>query len=72
VALKGSPPDVEDNIMANLSSRVKDIVADERDLAGPMPMSEVNASRGEIMVAVRALMEAGEFSPTRSGEELVS
>ncbi len=71
IALKGSPLDVETNVMANLSSRVKDIVADERDLTGPMALSEVNLSRGEIMVAVRALMDAGEFSPARSGEELV-
>ena len=71
IALKGSPPDVEGNIIANLSSRVKDIVADERELAGPMAMSEVAQSRNEIMVAVRALMEAGEFSPAKSGEELV-
>ncbi len=71
IALKGSPRDVENNIVSNLSSRVKDIVADERELAGPMPLSEVNQSRQEIMVAVRALMEAGEFSPAKSGEELV-
>lgn len=71
IALKGSPRDVENNIVSNLSSRVKDIVADERELAGPMPLSEVNQSRNEIMVAVRALMEAGEFSPAKSGEELV-
>jgi len=71
IALKGSPAGVEANIMANLSSRVKDIVADERELAGPMPINEVNVSRNEIMLAVRALMEAGEFSPARSGEEMV-
>lgn len=71
IALKGSPREVENNIVSNLSSRVKDIVADERELAGPMPLSEVNQSRNEIMVAVRALMEAGEFSPAKSGEELV-
>ncbi|MEZ5973440.1 MAG: FliG C-terminal domain-containing protein [Planctomycetota bacterium] len=71
IALKGSPADVESNIMGNLSSRVKDIVLDERELAGPMPMSEVNTARSEIMVAVRALMDAGEFSAAKAGEELV-
>jgi flagellar motor switch protein FliG len=71
IALKGSPPDVDANIMANLSSRVKDIVADERELAGPTALSEVQSSRSEIMVAVRALMEAGEFSPAKAGEEMV-
>jgi flagellar motor switch protein FliG len=71
IALKGSPPDVEANIVANLSSRVTDIVADERELAGPTAVTDVQTCRSEIMVAVRALMEAGEFSPSKAGEEMV-
>lgn len=72
VSLKASSKAVQNNIMDNLSSRVKDMVADERELAGALPMSEVQAAREEIMRAVRALMESGEFRPTRAGEELVS
>ena len=72
IALKASPPDVEENIMTNLSSRVRDMVADERDLAGPMSMAEVQISRNEILASVRALVESGEFEPVRAGEEMVS
>lgn len=72
LSLKACPAGVEQNIMNNLSARVRDMVADERQLAGAVPMSEVNAARAEILKAVRALIEAGEFSPTRAGEELVS
>lgn len=72
IALKASPPDVESNVMDNLSSRVKDMVADERELAGAMSMSEVQESRDEILTAVRALMDSGEFSPARAGEEMVT
>ncbi|MEM7515623.1 MAG: FliG C-terminal domain-containing protein [Planctomycetota bacterium] len=72
IALKGSPPDVEANIMNNLSSRVKEMVADERDLAGALPLSEVLESRAETMKGVRALMDSGEFKPVRGGEDLVS
>lgn len=72
ISLKGSSAAVEANIMANLSARVREMVAEERDLAGAMPMSEVLASRGEIMNTVRKLMEAGDFRPSRGGEELVS
>ena len=71
IALKACPPAVEQNVMNNLSSRVRDMVADERELAGAIPMTEVAAARGEVMTAVRALMDAGEFSPARAGEELV-
>lgn len=72
IALKASPPEVETNVMENLSSRVKDMVADERELAGPMSMSEVQQARDEILTAVRALMDSGEFSPARAGEEMVT
>ena len=72
IALKACTPDVEKNIMDNLSSRVRSMVAEERELAGPMPMSEVRVMRSEIMDAVRALMESGEFRPTKSGEDLVT
>jgi len=58
--------------MSNLSQRVREMVADERELAGPVPLAEVHAARAEIMVSVRGLLEAGEFSLTKSGEELVS
>ncbi|MBI5362997.1 MAG: hypothetical protein HZA53_07440 [Planctomycetes bacterium] len=71
IAMKACPQDVEENIMGNLSVRVRQMVADERELAGPMPMTEVQNARGEIMKNVRALMESGEFKPARAGEELV-
>ena len=72
IALKGSPPEVEENIMANLSSRVKEMVLDERELTGALPIGEVLEARAETMRGVRALMESGEFKPSRGGEKLVS
>ncbi|MFT4539852.1 MAG: flagellar motor switch protein FliG [Planctomycetota bacterium] len=72
MSLKASPPLVEANIMDNLSQRVREMVLDERELAGSVPISEVHAARGEIMIAVRGLMEAGEFSPSKSGGEMVT
>ncbi|MDE0896126.1 MAG: hypothetical protein OSB10_06035 [Planctomycetota bacterium] len=72
IALKASTPEIESNIMANLSTRVRAMVAEERELTGPMAMSEVNLMRAEIMDAVRGLMDSGEFSPAKSGEDLVT
>ena len=71
IALKACSEAVQANILSNLSSRVREMVADERELAGPMPMAEVRLARDEIMKAVRALMESGDFRPARTGEELV-
>ncbi|MFT5289376.1 MAG: flagellar motor switch protein FliG [Planctomycetota bacterium] len=72
IALKASSVEVEENILGNLSERVRSMVADERDLAGALPIGEVIGAREEIMKNIRAMIEAGEFSPSRKGEELVS
>ncbi len=72
IALKACSPAVEQNVLGNLSSRVRDMVQEERELAGPMPMSEVVLAREEIMRGVRALIESGEFKPAKGGDELVS
>lgn len=72
VALKASPEEVESNIMSNLSSRVREMVAEEREIAGPMAMAEVLQAREEILKAARAMMESGDLAPARSGEELVT
>jgi flagellar motor switch protein FliG len=72
ISLKGAPKAVEENVMANLSQRVRGMVAEERELTGPMAMSEVLVMRGELMKAVRSLLESGEIAGQRSGDELVT
>ena len=72
IALKACPPDVEDNVIGNLSERVKEMVIEERELAGPVPMPEVQAARGEVLRGVHALIDSGEFQPMRGGEDLVA
>jgi flagellar motor switch protein FliG len=72
IALKACPADVEANVMQNLSVRVRVMVAEERDIAGPMPMTEVLAARAEIMRSVRSLMDAGDLATGEKGEQLVT
>jgi flagellar motor switch protein FliG len=72
MAIKACPEAVETNVMQNLSARVRDMVLDERELLGAVAFSEVAQARAEIMTAVRALMDSGEFSPARAGEERVA
>jgi flagellar motor switch protein FliG len=71
VALKGSSDTVEHNVMVNLSARVREMIKEERELAGAMPLQSVLEARAEVMKAVRALLDAGEFSPVRGGDDLV-
>lgn len=72
IALKACSAEVEQNVTDNLSSRVKAMVVEERELAGAIPMSEVLFARGELLKAVHALIDSGEFQPSRGGEEMVS
>ena len=71
MALKGSSEAVPEDIMGNLSSRVADMVREERELMGAVAMTEVELARAEVMVNVRALIESGELSPNKGGEDLV-
>lgn len=72
IALKGCRPDVENNMMTNLSTRVRAMIVDERELAGALPMAEIKMARDTIMRAVRLLLESGELSTQKAGEELVA
>jgi len=72
MSLKACSPEVARNVVGNLSSRVKAMVEEERDLSGPVPFSTVVDARNEILKIVRTLIESGEFSPPRAGEELVT
>lgn len=72
MSLKACSDEVVANVMGNLSVRVREMVKDERDLLGAVPMTEVLMARNEIMMAVRGLMDSGEIAPAHSGEELVT
>lgn len=72
LALKGGPVEVEENVLANLSQRVRDMVAEERELLGARPRAEVDAARADLMKGIRGLVESGELSSQASSEGLVS
>lgn len=71
LALKACQMEVEQNILQNLSSRVREMVAEERELAGSVPMSEVLGARNLILQNVREMIETGEFQPAKAGDDLV-
>jgi flagellar motor switch protein FliG len=72
IAIKGSSPAVENNVLGNMSGRARKMVQEERELAGAVPMAQVQASRKEILTSVRAMIESGEFKTSAGAEELVS
>ena len=69
MALKGAKEKVEEFIMSNVSSRVKRLILDEKELMGPKSREEVEGGQKEIVATVRALIESGEIAVNRSSEE---
>jgi len=71
-ALKGVSDDIQEQILGNVSRRVRDSVIDEKGFLGPLPISEVNEARGEITKIARTMIEAGEITlPSAGGDQLV-
>lgn len=71
MALKACSPGAEENIFENLSKRAKEMVIDERDAKGPVPLSEVLESQKELLDTVRTLMDSGEIIVAGGTEEMV-
>lgn len=74
LALKSCPDEVSDAIFAAVSSRTKDMILEEKDLLGAVPLSEVLDAQKEIMQIIRGLIESGEVkvSVGGAGEQMVS
>ena len=72
VALKACSIETEENISNNLSKRAREMVMDERDSKGPMPLSEVVEAQKGILDQIRELMDSGEIMAVGGpAEELV-
>ncbi len=71
VSLKATIPAVEQSILGNLSKRAADMVREDRDSLGPMPLSEVIAAQTEILTQIRELMDKGEIQAGGAAEQLV-
>lgn len=71
VSLKAAIPPVENAILSNLSKRASDMVIEERDSLGPMPLSEVLEAQSEILKMIREMMDKGDIKPAGAAEQLV-
>jgi flagellar motor switch protein FliG len=71
IALKAAIVPVEQSILGNLSKRAADMVREERDNLGPMPLSEVLTAQSEILKMIRDLMDKGEIKAGGVAEQMV-
>ena len=69
VSLKAAPDDVQQNVFGNLSKRASEMVREERDNLGPMPLSEVVQAQQQIITTVRDLMDKGEIKVAKGAAE---
>jgi flagellar motor switch protein FliG len=65
LALKATDPEITENFFGNMTKRVKEMVQEELELLGPVPLADVMKAQNEMMVGIRALVEKGEIRPMR-------
>jgi flagellar motor switch protein FliG len=69
---EGAEGGLQDQILGNVSKRVRDSVVEEKDFLGPLPVNEVTEARREITRVARGLIEGGEITlPRGKVEQLV-
>ncbi|WP_426358505.1 flagellar motor switch protein FliG [Pseudocolwellia sp. HL-MZ19] len=60
-AIKGADDALKDKIMANMSKRAAEMMADDLEAMGPVRITEVEAAQKEILAVARKLSDAGEI-----------
>jgi flagellar motor switch protein FliG len=71
-ALKGVDVNLQEQILGNVSKRVRESVVEEKEFLGPLPFTEVQEARREVTRIARGLIEGGEISlPRGRVEQLV-
>jgi flagellar motor switch protein FliG len=71
LALKGAPQQIHDHVYANMSQRAKERVEEEREMAGRVPLSQVENAREEIMKLARKMYREGNLVVEMGGEQYV-
>jgi len=61
LALKGADEQLKNKVLANMSKRAAEMLADDIEAMGPIRISEVEAAQKEILNIARRLSDAGEL-----------
>lgn len=69
MALKNTPPEMQERVFRNLSSRSAEILREEISLLGPIRTRQVNEAQQRVVAVVRRLEEQEEIFIERGGEE---
>lgn len=61
IALKGSPQEMRDKFLKNMSTRAADMLREDIDMRGPVRVSQVETEQKKILQIVRRLADSGEL-----------
>jgi flagellar motor switch protein FliG len=71
VALKGCSDSVRQRALMNLSQRAQDVLMQEMELMGPVPVTDVTAAQREVAATARKLAQSGEIATDRAAVQYV-
>ncbi|WBY00617.1 flagellar motor switch protein FliG [Ramlibacter tataouinensis] len=69
VALKGSPEELREKFLRNMSQRAAELLREDLEMRGPVRVSQVEAEQKNILAVVRRLAEAGDIVISASGDD---
>jgi len=61
IALKGSPQEMRDKFLKNMSTRAADMLREDIEMRGPVRVSQVETEQKSILQIVRRLADSGEL-----------
>lgn len=67
IALKGSSPEVQDVIFANISKRLSAMIKEDIEYMGPIRKADVEEAQQKIVNIIRRLQDTGEIIIARGG-----
>ncbi|MCL2851769.1 MAG: flagellar motor switch protein FliG [Defluviitaleaceae bacterium] len=67
IALKGSSPEVQEFVFANLSKRLGSMIKEDMDYMGPIRKADVEEAQQKIVNIIRRLQDTGEIIVARGG-----
>ena len=69
VALKGSPQEIREKILKNMSQRAAETLREDMDLHAPVRVSQVKTEQKAILQIMRRLVDAGEIKVAAPGTD---
>lgn len=67
LALKAATDEVKEKILANMSSRMREMLEEDMEFMGPVRLKDVEEAQQKIVNIIRKLEEAGEIVISRGG-----